>query len=267
MVGVSIPVVMQLQRIAIAPSQFNLPYISLTREQQHYLIRVLRLKGGDRFIAIDGEGQWWLSSLESQPSGEFSAVAIESLAVQTELAISIALIAALPKGNGFDEVVRSCTELGVSRIQPVLSDRTLPIPSAQKLDRWRRIIREAAEQSERQIVPSLGEPVSLDTALGDTQTFDRRYLCVARGESPLLLDCLQTPPLQPGATLAIAIGPEGGWTGAEQQSAIAAQFQPVSLGKRILRALTAPTVALSIAASIAEQASIAHNPPQPPKMM
>lgn len=243
-------VVMQLQRIAIAPSQFQPPHICLTREQQHYLTRVLRLKGGDRFVAIDAEGHWWLSSLEPESCGEFGARTLEQLAVQTELAISVTLIAALPKGNGFDDVVRSCTELGVSLIQPVLSDRTLLTPSPQKLDRWRRIIREAAEQSERQLIPSLCEPVSFNTALSNAQNLDRRYLCVARGETPSLLHCLQTPQLQRGETVAIAIGPEGGWTATEQQSAIAAQFQPVSLGKPILRAVTAPIVALSLTAAI-----------------
>jgi 16S rRNA (uracil1498-N3)-methyltransferase len=243
---------MQLQRIAIAPSQFDPPHISLTREQQHYLSRVLRLKAGDRFVAIDSGGKWWLSSLEQHTSGELAAIALEQLEVQTELPLAITLIAALPKGNGFDEVVRSCTELGVSVIQPILSDRSLLIPSPQKLDRWRRIIREAAEQSERQTIPILCAPLPLREALSNAQNFDRRYICVARGENPPLLHCLQTLKWETVETIAIAIGPEGGWTPEEVDKAMDAGFQPVSLGKRVLRAVTAPIVALSIVAAVLE---------------
>lgn len=133
----------QLQRIAISPFQLQSGQISLTQQQQHYLGRVLRLREGDRFIAMDGMGKWWLAQL----TGEQAQV-LEPLEVQTELPVSITLMVALPKGNGFDEVVRCCTELGVACIAPVVSDRTLLNPSPQKLERWRRIAAEAAEQSE-----------------------------------------------------------------------------------------------------------------------
>jgi 16S rRNA (uracil1498-N3)-methyltransferase len=243
---------MQLQRIAIDLSQFVPPHITLTREQQHYLIRVLRLKSGDRFIAIDPEGKWWLSSLEPQASGAFSAMALEQVEVQTELPIAVTLIAALPKGNGFDDVVRCCTELGASVIQPISSDRTLLTPSPQKLDRWRRIIREAAEQSERQTLPVLGDPTPFREAILNAQNVDHRYICVARGDNPHLLHCLQTSEWRTGESIAIAVGPEGGWTREEVENAIDAGFQPVSLGKRVLRAVTAPIVALSIVAAVVE---------------
>lgn len=243
---------MQFQRIAIDPCQFAPPCITLTPEQQHYLSRVLRLKSGDRFVAIVPGDRWWLSSLEWQPSGEFSAIALDPLDVRTELPIAITLIAALPKGNGFDEVVRSCTELGVSAIQPISSDRTLLSPSPQKLDRWRRIIREAAEQSERQTLPILNNPLPFTEAIAQFPTLDRRYICVARGERPSLLRCLQTDDERSFETIAIAVGPEGGWTPPEVERAIAAGFQPVSLGRRVLRAVTAPIVALSAIAAICE---------------
>lgn len=249
----------QLQRIAIAPSQFQNQQIILTAEQQHYLVRVLRLREGDRFIALDGRGHWWLVRLEADlGQGQI----LESLSVQTELPVTVTLIVALPKGNGFDEVVRCCTEMGVACIAPVVSDRTLLHPSPQKLERWRRIASEAAEQSERQIVPTILDPVSF--AVGLSSAHDKTYICIARGDSPHLLDCLldtrfnvetcQPSPPQP-PSLAIAIGPEGGWTPAEIEQAKLAGFQPVSLGGRVLRAVTAPLVALSLVASAWESQS------------
>ncbi len=119
----------QLQRLAVTATQICDRKIDLTREQQHYLNRVLRLQAGDRFIAMDGRGHWWLVVLEVRETGLFASIA-EEIAVNRELPVEVTLMAALPKGNGFDEVVRQATELGVASIVPVTSDRTLLKPSA-----------------------------------------------------------------------------------------------------------------------------------------
>lgn len=236
----------QLQRIVISPSQLQDKQISLTREQLHYLVRVLRSHNGDRFIAIDGTGKWWLTKLQ----GEFGTV-LELLDVKTELPVSINLLVALPKGNGFDDVVRNCTELGVANIVPVLSDRTLLNPSQQKLERWRRIAIEATEQSERAIIPTILEPMSFKAALS-ALTAEQKYICEGRGNNPHLLSYLQNQEKVTNNQIIIAIGSEGGWTDAELELAIKTGYQPVSLGKRILRAITAPTVALSLISAVYE---------------
>ncbi|MEG4043146.1 16S rRNA (uracil(1498)-N(3))-methyltransferase [Microcoleus sp. Pol17_C1] len=254
----------QLQRLAITAAQICERKIDLTREQQHYLNRVLRLQAGDRFIAMDGRGHWWLAVLEVRETGLFASIA-EEIAVNRELPVEVTLMAALPKGNGFDEVVRQATELGVASIVPVTSDRTLLKPSDQKVERWRRIAAEAAEQSERQIVPTILEPVSLDVAVKDCgQKY--RYICVARGDNRHLWDCLigsfdppfvgAVPPCPPptgGESIVIAVGPEGGWTEAEVKRAIEFGFEAVSLGSRILRAVTAPIAALSLVGAAFEK--------------
>ncbi|WP_341736555.1 RsmE family RNA methyltransferase [Microcoleus sp. CAWBG640] len=337
----------QLQRLAINAAKISDKSIDLNAEQQHYLHRVLRLQTGDKFIAMDGRGHWWLAVLEAQETGLIASI-IEEIPVDKELAVEVSLMAALPKGNGFDEVVRQATELGVASIVPVTSDRTLLKPSSQKVDRWKRIAAEAAEQSERQFVPSIFEPVSFDLAVKDCgQKY--RYICVARGDNRHLWDCLMDleppqpplvrgepgleppqpplvrgepgleppqpplvrgepgleppqPPLvrgEPGLeppqpplvrgergleppqpplvrgeqefdsafvgavppcpppgrelSIVIAIGPEGGWTEGEVKMAIEFGFEPVSLGSRILRAVTAPIVALSLVGTIFEK--------------
>lgn len=228
------------------------------------------MREGDRFIAMDGQGHWWLALL-----GEKAQI-LEPISSQTELSVSITLMAALPKGNGFDEVVRCCTELGVTCIAPVISDRTLLNPSPQKLERWRRIAIEAAEQSERQIVPTILDPVpfvTMSSVVSDSSVNNQQYICVARGDSPRLIDCLNDkghsrlgglPQAMTndiavlaacrrlGQTIVIATGPEGGWTDTEVEEAIARGFQPVSLGRRILRAVTAPIVAVSLVATVFE---------------
>ncbi|WP_353929553.1 16S rRNA (uracil(1498)-N(3))-methyltransferase [Okeanomitos corallinicola TIOX110] len=232
----------QLQRITIHPSQLQETFIILTPKQKHYLLRVLRLGDGDKFIAMDGMGKWWLAQLTAE-----IAQVLELLEVKTELPISITLMMALPKGNGFDDIVRYCTELGVTCIAPVISDRTLLKPSPQKLERWQRIATEAAEQSERAFVPTILEPVTFKTAINECQ-INHRYICEARGEYPHLTKVIN----HSSSEIIIAIGPEGGWSDSELEIAIKSEFQPVSLGRRILRAVTAPVVALSLIAAICE---------------
>ncbi len=228
---------MALSHVAIATDQLNHNDICLTPQQQHYLFRVLRLKRGDRFIALI-EQQWWLSCLHTPEIAQ----RLELIPAQTELPLPVILMVALPK-TGMEDIVRSGTELGVSQIIPIISDRTLLQPSPQKIERWRRIATEAAEQSERQHIPIIVDPLPF------CQTLDiapHRFLCVARGNAPHLLTLPLPPPWEP---LAIATGPEGGWTTAEIEQALQAGFQPVSLGKRILRAITAPLVAVALIAA------------------
>ncbi|MEG3937894.1 MULTISPECIES: RsmE family RNA methyltransferase [unclassified Microcoleus] len=267
----------QLQRLAVTAAQICANQIDLTKEQQHYLNRVLRLQAGDRFIAMDGRGHWWLAILAATETGLFASIT-EEIAANGELPVTVTLMAALPKGNGFDEVVRQATELGVASIVPVTSDRTLLKPSSQKVDRWRRIAAEAAEQSERQIVPEILEPVSFDLAVKNCGQ-KHRFICVARGGNRHLWDCVSgleppQPPLLRGEqepeespqprllrgeqeteelSIAIAVGPEGGWTDGEVERAIEFGFEPVSLGSRILRAVTAPMVALSLVGAAFEK--------------
>ena len=246
----------QLQRVAIAPEQIvnsgnGSEIIALTHEQQHYLTRVLRLGDGASFIAIVNGG-WWRATLQGT-----KAEMIAPMTAATELPTAITLLVAMPKGNGFDDIVRQTTEMGVTRIYPVVSDRTLLSPSSHKVDRWRRIATEAAEQSKRQIVPTIGEPLTFTTALQSCQG-ERQYICLTHPHLPHLLPSLQdwwsswVDNGQNTPNIIIATGPEGGWTAAEEEAAALANFQPISLGSRILRAITAPIVALSLVAAVLE---------------
>lgn len=253
-----------LQRLIVAATQLLDGSVVLTEQQRHYLYRVLRLQAGDQFIAITADG-WWLAVLQS---ADQPAQLLQTIPVQTELPIAITLLVALPK-NGMDDVVRQATEIGVVKIQPILSQRTLLNPSSQKLDRWRRIAQEAAEQSERQLVPEVSSPLSWQEALQNWNAAQGVcFLCEARGEYPHLLSCLmqevdcrqqasQEPSREhrePQANILVAVGAEGGWTLTEIEQAIEAGYQPVALGARILRSVTAPLVALSIIAAVVESA-------------
>ena len=270
-----------VQRITISPQQYQAAaqFIALQPDQVHYLLRVLRLKSGDRFIAQNGQGQQWLAAVSDQDS---QAQVLEMIASSAASTPSIRLIAALPKGNSFDQVVRQTTELGVTHIHPVISDRTLLKPSANKLERWRRIAQEASEQSERTTVPEIYEPISFQDCIEHSpwkncstsqhKSTSRQILhciCYARCElfqprvdtrsstttastdSPHLLAYLlrhqaQNPASIDLPSIVLAIGPEGGWTAEEITVAISSGYKTVSLGSAILRSVTAPIAALSL---------------------
>ncbi len=185
----------QLQRITVSSSQITQQseqsYIVLTSEQYHYLHRVLRLETGDQFVAMDGVGHWWLSQLAAEgQSAQILRELADQQIINTELPIAVTLVAALPKGNGFDEVVRQVTELGVSRIVPVISDRTLLKPSDNRLKRWQRIANEAAEQSERRVIPTVSNPIPLRQFFQESNQA-LQYIAVARGNWPSLMQQLQ----------------------------------------------------------------------------
>jgi 16S rRNA (uracil1498-N3)-methyltransferase len=233
-----------MQRLVVG----DLPLVSglefdLPQESAHYLRRVLRLGNGAKFIAMTGQGASWIAQLTQE-----GAVVLEAVLTQTELSTAVTLAIALPKGSGFDEVVRQVTELGVSCIVPILSERTVLKPSENRLDRWRKIAQEAAEQSERQVVPTVMEPIKWMQFLKLEQS-GIKLLCWERGGETF-------NSLGSGAAVTIAVGPEGGWTAQEVAAATAAGYALLSLGPRILRSVTASVAVMAIVAARLEA-----NPP------
>jgi 16S rRNA (uracil1498-N3)-methyltransferase len=238
-----------LQRLIVSSDQFRGNQIGLTAEQQHYLYRVLRLSAGKQFIALDGQGsQWrveltdnstWATLLDPQSP-------LPGLPPQPPIALAVAI----PKGSGLDDLVRQATELGIATLQPLITERTLHRPNPKKLERWQRIAAEATEQSERLLLPTIATPLPWAEFAPQTQGAGR-FICVARGPTPHLLNRLQQHPGALAATpITIATGPEGGWTPAEIALAIDCGFEAVSLGSGILRAVTAPLAALAIARAV-----------------
>jgi 16S rRNA (uracil1498-N3)-methyltransferase len=230
-----------LQRLTIDLPQLQGQQIALTTAQLHYLQRVMRLPSGAKFQAIDGTGTLYLVELRA----DHGRILEQSVPTGSELPVAISLIVAVPK-IGLDDVVRAGTELGVSEIYPVTSDRTIVQPSAQKQRRWIEIAKEATEQSERLIVPTIHAVQPWQKVMG--QISGQRKICAARGYSPHLMGCLNLM-----ESISIAIGPEGGWTDRELQQSIELGWQPVSLGNRILRTITAPLTVLAMIGGLLEK--------------
>ncbi len=206
----------------------------------HQIGRVLRLRSGDRVVILDGRGGAW----EAVLAGVAGPTALARIAgpgtCAAEPPIAVTLFAAVLKGERQDWLVQKAVELGVARIQPILCARSVARPGADKVERWARIAREAAEQSERGIVPPVAEPIPLETARwgGDA------IVCTERDGRPLA-EVVQQP-----RAVAIFIGPEGGWEPGEISLLLGRGAKPASLGPRILRAETAALAALAILVSL-----------------
>ena len=225
--------------------------VPASEAQAHYLTNVLRRNPGDRVLLFNGrDGEW--SAAITAPARK--ALAFETLArtrPQTQ-APDCWLCFALLKRQKTDLVVEKATELGVSRIQPIVTERTNA--DHVNLDRLRAIAIEAAEQCERLAVPEIRPPLKLPRLLEGWPPERRLFIADERRTGKPL-----RPPADPRSPIALMTGPEGGWTSSELE-AIAAHPQVtsatrVSLGQRILRAETAVIagLALLLAAGFAEE--------------
>src|SRR6202050_3243297 len=185
----------------------------ITGENAHHLTRVLRVEAGQKFEITDNE-RAWLASVETARKDLVRFAVIEEIAAGPELP-RVPLYLALIKFERFEWAVEKATELGVTRIVPVESNRSehgLFEGAQKRAERWKRIARESSEQSRRLRVPEIGDPIRLTEALKDSSTH-RCWLDEQPGAKPLLRAFTR----HPADSAAISIGPEGGWIDAERR--------------------------------------------------
>jgi 16S rRNA (uracil1498-N3)-methyltransferase len=167
------------------------------------------------------------------------------VAAAPEQAVAITLAQAALKGDKMDDVIRDATVMGVARIAPLVTERTVvpraAMEQARVHDRWRRVALASAKQCGRAVVPAIDPPRDVEALLTDTDHACRLLLA-----EPATQAGGRALPETPPPSALIAIGPEGGWTADEVARAIAAGFVPLSLGARTLRAETAPLAALAV---------------------
>lgn len=199
----------------------------------HHLRTVLRLDIGREVLLLDGAGNGCRARLRTIGRDRAEAV-VSARWRESEALCPLRLIQSLPKGDKFDLVLQKGTELGVTTFQPALSGRGVARPEGGRAERWARIVREAARQSRRPVLPRLMPLLPLTAAL---QTVDEplRLVLWEQGAEPLAALLPAVPP----AGVAVLVGPEGGFSPAEVAAVGAAGFRAVHLGPRILRTETA----------------------------
>ena len=223
---------------------------TLAGDQANHLARVLRAQPGQIFDVVAG-GFLHRGEIVSVSPEAVHFLLHEELEVESTLPIHLYL--AVFKFDHLEWAIEKTTELGVARITPILARRTekhLAQAAAKRVERWRRIVHEAAQQSRRTTVPAVDDPTPLRPALEAAHSPNRILLSETEQSNPLHEALrLQIPPAQNQESIpyALAIGPEGGWAPDEMALFAHHAWQPVTLGPRILRAETAAIAALAIA--------------------
>lgn len=223
------------------------PEVTLDGALSRYLVRVLRLGEGQRFTAFNSRGlQCDLVLRKADASGAVAAVSSRKEDGGPD-GTRIALGQSLPKGAKMDLILRECTEAGVHRFIPIMTQRSVsrPEPSqfAHKGQRWRKILVEACRQCGRNDVPPLDPVRNWGEALELFPQFDRVIIPYEK-EAPTLKTVLEAGP--PARKLLLLIGPEGGWAKEEIRDAEEKGAYPVHLPTPILRTETAGVAVVSM---------------------
>jgi 16S rRNA (uracil1498-N3)-methyltransferase len=216
---------------------------ALTGPHADHLARVLRAQVGQEFDIATGDTvrRGRITSI-SDARVEFELGEVLPAAALPDLTLLLAVF----KFDRMEWAIEKVTELGVRRIVPVVARRTevhLASAANKRLERWQRLAHQASEQSRRPATPEIASPVKVAQAAQTPAA--ARILLDESMNHPTLLDCLESH--APEASLALAIGPEGGWTSDEVLIFTSAGFLPASLGSTVLRAETAAIAAVAIA--------------------
>lgn len=235
---------MRLTRVHVAEPLAPGRRHTIEGDAANHIARVLRLEPGAPLTVFDGRGGEYSARIEALRK---SAVIIEVQArspSSRESSLSLTLAQGVSRGERMDWVVQKATELGVSRIIPVLTERTVvkldARQSERKLAHWQGVAVAACEQSGRDRIPDIVAPLPLHDFLRDIDPQTTRLLLSPTGTQRV------TDLKAPERRIVVLIGPEGGLAETEQRAAIGAGFLAVRMGPRVLRTETAAVAALTL---------------------
>lgn len=215
----------------------------ITGGDAHHLTRVLRVEPGQKYEISDNRNLY-LAEVQSAHKSEVSFSILEKLNAP-EPAVHTALFAALIRFERFEWIIEKATELGVETVQPFAAERSergLEAAAQKRVERWRRIAREASEQSRRVFQPEILEP---QAGLPYAAQQDYWFLLDESPDAPPIFHAL--PEMRRSEDrVALCVGPEGGWTDGERAKLEQSGWRRVSLGSHVLRAETAAVAALAV---------------------
>ena len=221
---------------------------AITGSDVHHIKAVLRMKAGDQLELLDGTGKIYKAKISEIRKDKIICKVLSSRIEETDFKVKVTLAQCLPKAKKMDLIIQKCTELGVSRIIPVLSERS--IAKGEKPERWKKIAKEAAEQSSRSMIPEITALTPFEEVLKLKPEFDLALIPWELEKETTLKSILTThlPAGKAGKPnhLLILIGPEGGFSRKEMKLAKDAGFTSITLGKKILRTETAGMAILAM---------------------
>lgn len=230
-----------MPRFYLAPNNWTeSPF--LEGDEAKHLAQVLRIQSGATITVFDGLGNF--------AEARVLSVSKQRIDLMLELAESkssplpeITLAQAIPKGKNMDWIVQKAVELGVSKIQPLVTRNTIVSPGDEKAEKWRRTALEACKQCAQFTIPVIAEPISFDTWIKSPDPSELKIIASLADNPKNFRETLAAYPEIESVT--ILIGPEGDFTQQETEAALAANFIPVTLGDLVLRVETATLFCLS----------------------
>lgn len=235
---------MRLTRVHIDASLAPGIELALPEKAATHLSRVLRLEVGDACVLFNGDGHDYAARIVASGKREVRVLVGAATAIDRESPLRLMLLQGIARGEKMDLILQKATELGVSEVRPLSSQRSevkLDDARAEKrLAHWRSVVASACEQSERATVPEVSAPASLAAVLAALPSGGLRLTLDPDGELSL-----PTVGLEPTAPVLLAVGPEGGWSPLDRDQLRAAGFRGLRLGPRILRTETAGLAAIA----------------------
>jgi 16S rRNA (uracil1498-N3)-methyltransferase len=225
--------------------------VDLPPDTAAHLVRVLRARAGDELILFNGDGREFNGAIEAVRGSRVAASVGDGRPMDRESPLSITLVQCIPRGDRMDFIVQKATELGVARIVPVLSQRSVvrldKSQAESKANHWRAVAVSACEQCGRNRLPSIEAAQPLLSYLGESAPGAQLRLVLEPESAPHGPASAQGPGGAAASEVVeaeIAIGPEGGFASDELEAFRVAGFSQVGLGPRILRSETAAIAAL-----------------------
>ena len=242
---------MARRRFYASPDNITASLATLSTQETHHLIHVLRMTPGDEAFVFDGCGREFRCSFSRVEANQALLEIEETLSDIVESSLHITLAQALAKGEKFDFIVQKATELGVSAVAPLITRNSdVRLDDQQKnnrVERWRRISLEAMKQCGRRRLVEIARPRSLREFIAETTALDARNqvtLVFSEGGGMPIAEALQ--PSAEGSAVCALVGPEGGWSTDELEALKDSGSSAVTLGPRVLRTETAALVALTL---------------------
>jgi len=239
-----------VHRFIVDPDNIQDGHIRIDGEDFRHLKKVLRIGPGETINVFDGSGREYEAKLISMDKTSALAEITASFLTEAEAEVRLTLFQGLPKGEKMDFIIQKAVELGVHRIVPVITERTVvqldKESSTKKVSRWSKIAREAAKQCRRAVVPRVSEPVSLDDALTEASGCGAALMLYENESKKCLKEILKCYTINKISDIALLVGPEGGFSSYEVDKCISSGFEVAGLGKRILRTETAAVSVISI---------------------
>ncbi len=230
-------------RYYLAPSAWKTDTLILTGDEAHHCTRVLRSKLGDSVEVFDGCGRAAVGEITELSKDKVVIHQISEVKLSSKIS-EIHLCQAIPKGGNMELIVQKAVELGVTSIQPLITENTVARPEQlkKKQEKWQRIALEACKQCGQNFLPIVKEAVKFSDYLKEPDLHELNIVAALHSQSVMFSEVFPTE----RKSASLLVGPEGDFSNSEYEQVIKLGYQPISIGEIVLRVETATLYCLSV---------------------